>query len=600
MKSIDAECPRATIPYADATILFLICLAVYLANGTIIASADTVPNTLLGFNFLQHHRIDFDNFRGTGYQSPSSYWLKNMPSGHLNSIYPIGPALISFPICVCFWVYLKLIHVQLDITSFAFEHYRQLFEHLAASTIASLSVVLFYLSSRLKFSQTTALTTSCVFAFATNMWVTCSQALWQHGSSNLMLLATFYSLLRACRATTKPKLRVCLMAAGLCCGLLPVIRPTNLIFLIAFVLYPLRRFRVEALFFLLGCLSLVPGLSYNNVYFGTLLGGYGNPMGPFGIALVYFQASCLGILFSPSRGLFVYSPVLIFSASGIWQLLKKLQSATDEEQLIMCLTVASLLHCSVYFFYYMWWGGHCYGPRFMTEALPMLVFLINWFIAEIARNKSIVNRLKSALFALLFTFSLGVQIVGAFGLGGLTWNPIPLNVDQFQWRLWRIHDSQIERHCRSLFHRLFDDKKRAVCYPGRMLGKVLSLSDENGNNLAIPLIAVPGEHKVLKMELENIGTVKWIGYESGVETEQTCVETTLVDKLTNAKVPAGVLYVASSPRPGQKSLASGEITFPGKCGEYLLLARLACKNMTISVPLMPPFVMNVQVLKKQT
>ena len=53
----------------------------------------------------------------------------------------------------------------------------------------------------------------------------CSQGLWQHGSVNLVLLGMIYALLRA-----RPGW---LLAAGVMAGLLPVVRPTAVLFSIA-------------------------------------------------------------------------------------------------------------------------------------------------------------------------------------------------------------------------------------------------------------------------------------------------------------------------------------------------------------------------------
>jgi len=577
-------------------VLFLACMAIYMANGTSIGSGDTVPNTLLGFNLLEHQKIDFDNFRGSTYQPANCYWFKNIPSGHLVSLYPIGSAVVSFPICVVFWAHLKAINTQVDITSSAFEPYRQSFEHLAASTIASFSVALFYLVSRLKFTRMTSLITTCVFAFATNEWVTCSSGLWQHGSSNLMLLGTFYGLLRANHETMNSKQKALLLAAGLCCGLLLVIRPTNLIFFLVAVCYCLVRFRAASLYFLVGLSSAVPCLVYNLMNFGNLIGGYGGNQFNGVFSFANFQTSCLGTLFSPGRGLLVYSPVLVFSSVGIWQLLRKLKSLTDDEQIILLLTGASLLYISFFFFYGMWWGGHCYGPRFMTEALPVLVFLTNYFVSNIFENRSLINTLAAAIFSLLLAFSLAVQVVGAFGLGGNEWNPIPLNVDEFQWRLWSTHDSPIERHARSLFHTLFPDSPQPGNQPTALIGKVLSATDESGHTLASPLIVHSGESKVLRVAVQNLGTTKWTGYESGVTSARVCLEATVVDQTTHDAEPAGILYVASSPGHGQESAAIGKVTFPSKCGDYLLVAPLTWTNKLGTKIPNSPFVMKVQVV----
>lgn len=598
MKAIEAKSFGLNSNLADIVVLFVACMAIYLANGNVIGSGDSVPNTLWGFNLLENHRIDFDIFRERLAQDPGCYYFVNSPNGHISSFYPIGPAFVSFPLCVCMWAGLKAMHVPIDITSPSFEQYRLTFEHFAASSITSLAVVFFYLSSRLKFERRTALITTCVFAFSTNTWVTCSQALWQHGSSNLMLLAAFYVLLRASLETKKCEGRKWLLLAGFCLGLMPVIRPTNLIFSFAALLYSLFCLRSEVVFLCLGTLSVVPGLVYNLIYFGTWLGAYGKIIGIGGISFACFPGSCLGTLFSPSRGLFVYSPVLVFSFVGVWRLLKKIQFLTRDELLILFLAAASLLHGFIYFFYYMWWGGHCYGPRLMTESLPMLAFVIGYFVEDNEKKKLCINGIASALFKLTFAFSCFVQIVGAFGTSDTSWNLCPLNVDQYQGRLWSMHDTQIERHCRALFQKLVGGNRQASSYSENLFGKVVSVSDEFGKVLDDHFVVFSGEHKILRMAVQNLGTAKWVGYESGLEPGQTYLEVTLVNKMTNERLPAGYLYVAGSPKTGQKCISIGDITFPSKPGDYLLLARLCWKNTHAWQLIAQPFVMNLHVLSK--
>ncbi|WP_088890614.1 hypothetical protein [Leptolyngbya ohadii] len=185
-------------PQAAIVLLLMgICTVVYLSNGDLYnGSNDNVPSTLLAFNWLENQTLTFDNFRDTHYfQARAPYFFTESSNGHVVSTYPIGSALVTFPLYLLFFVFLKLAalfsgtDILATLTQPEFQDYRQTFSKLAAALCSALSVGLFYLAVRLKFQQTTALIASFVFAFATTTWALSSQDLRQHTISNLLVIA---------------------------------------------------------------------------------------------------------------------------------------------------------------------------------------------------------------------------------------------------------------------------------------------------------------------------------------------------------------------------------------------------------------------------
>ncbi|MGD1896505.1 MAG: hypothetical protein ACFB16_06060 [Phormidesmis sp.] len=213
--------------------LFLVCLAVYASNGETIAQNDSVATTLLALNLLENHTLNFDLLRDSYFFNSlgAAYVFTESSRGHLTTVYPIGTAIVTFPIYFFAYLFLKISSVPVDIASPYFENYRLLFEKVAATIVAAASVVLFYLSSRLKFSWRVSAVLTFTFAFCINTWIIGAQALWQHGATNLLLLICLFCLLKANRQTTPAALRPWLLCAGFACGMLPVTRQTSLCFL---------------------------------------------------------------------------------------------------------------------------------------------------------------------------------------------------------------------------------------------------------------------------------------------------------------------------------------------------------------------------------
>ena len=74
-----------------------------------------------------------------------------------------------------------------------------------------------------------------------------------------------------------------------------------------------------------------------------------------------------GLLVSPGRGLFLYTPVLLMALPAAPALFRR---HTVEAALAWAMVLAHLL---LYGKWYMWHGGYAWGPRFMVPALPFLV-----------------------------------------------------------------------------------------------------------------------------------------------------------------------------------------------------------------------------------
>ena len=80
-----------------------------------------------------------------------------------------------------------------------------------------------------------------------------------------------------------------------------------------------------------------------------------------------FQDALLGNLISPSRGIFVYSPVLVLAISGFALAIK----IREGRALHLAFGLIVVMHWIAVSHFNMWWAGHSFGPRIMTNVVPL-------------------------------------------------------------------------------------------------------------------------------------------------------------------------------------------------------------------------------------
>lgn len=589
LKARIAKCPQAAV----GVLIFLTCTFVYLVNNQVtLTSSDNVTHTLLAFNWLENQTLHFDPFReGHLYEGGGiPYYLVEAPNGHLTSRYPIGTALVSFPLYCIFYIYLKLanlLQVLLSqssipvVTSSDFEIYRRSFGKLAAALISSFTVVIFYWTVRLKFRPSVAILSTFTFAFATGTWVINAQDLRQHTISNLLLTSIILCLFKAERTDGRYR-KALLLVTGILCGLLPGVRITSSIFPVAITLYIIWRYHKAALPFLLGLSSIAFHLLWNFYYFGwdnILVGGYIKHLEErptsYAFTLKQFTTASLGLLISPSDGFFTYSPVLLFSVAGTYQVFKR--RLTNDEKLVLMLTSACFVVYLHYCFYLFWMGGSdSYGSRVLTDTLPVACLLIAYFLsAQVTKLEKSGRWLNSILILFLISlfFSTGVQAVGAFTQ--TNWGASPLPIFANKSRVWSLRDSQIERHFHNLVAQITHPIKDKQTYSQNLQASIEAVVLINREGEEIPIEAgkiVADQRRILKAQLKNTGKSTWFGYQTGLNNEG---ETRLKVRFYNSKNSQTAkqrggdqLYISGTPKSGEVTEATGLIAFPKQPGQY--------------------------------
>jgi hypothetical protein len=412
--------------------LFLAAFLVYNLNLRPIPAGDTSPAALLPFAILADHTLTFDRFAAWHEQSQQMVpvWFTRGRDGHFYSAYPIALPLLLTPL------YAPLV-ASLDIEQMPVGRLvllARVLEKFSASLIAALSVIAFLALAESLSGWRAACQASLVYAFASQTWSTASQALWQHGASEFAIILTLLCLVKT-RKRPASYLPVALF--GMCAGLTFAFRPSNGIFVCLCGVYALLscwRPAQKAVFACSGGVVVLASVAYSWRVFGSPLGGYSGEM--------QFDANPLiglaGLLISPSRGLFVFSPVFIFSAVGIYIWWRGGRTFYPDVYWI-CL-VFSASHIGAMSMWRMWYGGFNYGPRLLTDIVPCLVILMIPSIVWISRSTA-----WKLAFAVMLAVSIGVQAVGTFCYPNGHWDALPQPVDQHQERLWDWRDSQILR-----------------------------------------------------------------------------------------------------------------------------------------------------------
>jgi hypothetical protein len=378
-------------PRWRAAALFVVCFAVYNANLRTIESYDSLAASSLPLQIWWGHGLDLG--RLSSLQPAIRYSVIRSRTGQWISAYPIVTPLLVAPL------YAPLRLVPACDPEHMTDEVRLLSEKLAASLIAALSVVVVFLTLRRLTGEAAALGLALVYAFATATWTIASQALWQHGPAELFLAAALYLLLAPRPAGWRAA------ALGLLCGLLAANRPHDVFFAAAIAAIVVWRSRRAAWPLLVTASAVAAALlAYNLHYFGSLAGGYAQIAvsgGRLPELIHWPDPEEIAVLLVSNRGLLVFCP--FFLALGAVRG-SRLTVAAGERWLLAGAVAALLVFVSCFPGAS---GGVCYGPRYLTDALPLLCLLLADAWERLRRPARIV-------FVAGVAWAVGLQIVGAW------------------------------------------------------------------------------------------------------------------------------------------------------------------------------------------
>ncbi|HYH44795.1 MAG TPA: hypothetical protein VEG34_03860, partial [Thermoanaerobaculia bacterium] len=192
------------------------------------------------------------------------------------------------------------------------------------------------------------------------------------------------------------------------CGLIAGNRPPDAILAAALGAYGLFwAGRKAALLAAAAALPVGLVLLYNLGVTGHFAGGYGRA-GTAAFLQHDLLSGLAGLLFSPTRGLFVFSPFLLFLVLA-WR-----YPPRDSRERGLSLAIGAGVVLQVLLYAKTdWRAGLSWGPRFLTDLLPLLV----WLLAPVAAALRGVGRVG---FLAAVGAAVVIQAIGAFWYTGMT------------------------------------------------------------------------------------------------------------------------------------------------------------------------------------
>ena len=380
---------------------------------------------------VQHGTIKLDAYAGE-YLDTFAHQI-HRKNGHIYNYFPLGTALVSAPVVAIANA------VGMDMTKD--EHVVQL---LLTAMAALLIAFILYNTARLYLPETPSLLLTGLCWFGSSLASTVGTALWSHDFALVFSSAAIYLAL----SRKPPGIRAPLLV-GACLFLAYLCRPTLALLAPFLLLYYFMQDKKSSFIaaFTLGLL-LLAFMGWSMSEFSQILPDYYLPKrlegGEFATALY-------GNLFSPARGLFIFSPFIAVSLFLTLVLALRSKAVLALSLISVAWPAAHLLSISQFPH---WWAGWSFGPRLMVDALPGLYVGLFGALGALRQKKTLIYAalISSGLLALYIN-----TYQALLNPYGVQWSAQP-NVDQypeylFDWRYPQfLHNKARHEERLSEFH----------------------------------------------------------------------------------------------------------------------------------------------------
>jgi hypothetical protein len=429
---------RGSIYHLTYYIVLLTAFILISFPGVRHTGSDPSGSLLVTESLLKHHTCKLDPYSDKPLKDRYGYKI-HKKNGYIYYYFPIGTSIASIPFVALAngWgldMYQSGSAVQILIASF-----------IGVFTLITLiKLALIFLPPY------NALLISASFWFGSSLVSTCGTALWSHNFATLFGLISIYLTINAIQQNkfeSWPIISLCLFLAYLCRPTLSLLAPCLL-----FLFYTYNK-KASIKSALLLALFVCCFAGWSMAEFNQILPDYYLPQRLSGDS--HFAEALYGNLFSPARGLLVYSPFIIFTFFFTWPYSRNLY--TLKRSWLLVGLFWPLIHLIVISRFPHWWAGHSFGPRLMTDVLPGIFLLtINFWPVNI---KGFWKRFGALALSLSIIFALWVNSYqGLFNRYTALWNASP-SIDKypeylFDWRYPQFLHNRNRHEARLLLHRL--------------------------------------------------------------------------------------------------------------------------------------------------
>ena len=354
--------------------------------------------------------------------SYTTYQLDRI-DGNVAYCYPNGSSILSIP----FVGVMNFLGVYPFDSHYRYNHAKEaLIQRLLAALLMACFTVIAFRTALLVLSIMPAAFIAVGTAFGSQVWSTASRAMWAH--TWLIFLGGLAAYYILGRETGHIK-RAHPIALATLVSWMYLVRPTGAIPVLCVTIYVFAFWRRDFIAYSMTGLTWLAGfVTYSWVTFGKLIPDY------YLDSRVDFEnlKNLPAILFSPSRGLFVFVPVFAFVMYLLfryWDTLKYRRLAA----LALSMVSLQILMVSLW---PVWWGGYSYGPRLLADALPWMALLAILGVSACATDTGavILGKAETAIALLLMALSIAINGRGAWSHATSNWNAV-YDIDRHPERL---------------------------------------------------------------------------------------------------------------------------------------------------------------------
>lgn len=401
-------------------IFLIVAILVVRQSGLPNSNSDPLGTTVVSQNMLINHSVLLHGKYAKYFLLPNQvvkYQAINTPRG-LEYYFPLGtPVLIMPVVAIANLLGYNALHGNTD---------KEL-QSIVVSLIIFLLLTVTYGITVIYFHPPSAAALSLFTFFGTVVGPTVGTGLWNIDIEILLISILLFLVLRYEDVDGNKQQYLLGTVLGLSCFLGFFVRPTFAVINVSLFLYMFLSGRRKLLW-----ISATVSASLLSSFMMWSYVTYQAYLPPYYLAsrLSFHSAGTafLGLIISPSRSIFIFSPVLLFLVLNN-KLLRKRQPGKRTFAGIMVSAMALLFLINVFFPH--WWGGWSYGPRILSDMAYIGSIIAIVTVGSLTAHK----RRKTRSLAVFFIVGVLLNWPGLFIPAALSWNALP-NVDQHPSVLW--------------------------------------------------------------------------------------------------------------------------------------------------------------------